>query len=249
MMLAALLFLLVDPAAFVRDVETIITPHERTVYKLLKTADERARFVDEFWARRDPTPGTAENEFQEEHYRRLEHAAKELRGDQARMYVTYGPPDVVLPGPGGEAWSYFDAGGVAMQIEFAGNRVVKRHYSILAIDAAGVMLIRLPIEFEASEYVISMDLSGHPWRELLKVCDPANFWRARNRIYPSHETPSPVKRPGTASCLSDTVYRANLGHVFGLGPHARFTAIVSDRAGTERRTYSYDFDLTKDGRE
>jgi GWxTD domain-containing protein len=38
-------------------------PDEQARWKTLTTQAEREAFVEEFWARRDPTPGTAENEF------------------------------------------------------------------------------------------------------------------------------------------------------------------------------------------
>ena len=56
------------------DVAYIITDQERQTFKALQTDQERESFVEEFWLRRDPTPGTVENEFKEEHYRRIAYA-------------------------------------------------------------------------------------------------------------------------------------------------------------------------------
>jgi len=53
------------------EVTYIVTESERTEFKNLQTDGERDRFIEKFWARRDPTPGTPENEFKDEHYRRL----------------------------------------------------------------------------------------------------------------------------------------------------------------------------------
>src|SRR5713226_8687828 len=53
------------------DVHWIISPEERAAFEKLATDDERDQFVEQFWSRRDPTPGTVENEYKEEHYRRL----------------------------------------------------------------------------------------------------------------------------------------------------------------------------------
>jgi GWxTD domain-containing protein len=82
------------------DVRWIITKQERTDFLRLSNNQERDHFVVSFWARRDPTPGTPENEFKEEHYRRLafanEHFASSKAGwetDRGRIYVVYGPPD------------------------------------------------------------------------------------------------------------------------------------------------------------
>jgi hypothetical protein len=38
------------------DVAYIITDEERKAFKKLATDDERERFIEEFWRRRDPTP-------------------------------------------------------------------------------------------------------------------------------------------------------------------------------------------------
>ena len=63
-------------------------------------SSERARVWEAFWARRDPTPGTAENEALEEHLRRvqfaIEHfadAAPGWRSDRGKVYIKYGEPD------------------------------------------------------------------------------------------------------------------------------------------------------------
>lgn len=82
------------------DVAYIITDEERKAFKNLKTDEERQEFIEQFWLRRDPTPDTEENEFKEEHYRRIayanEHYASGIPGwktDRGRIYIEYGPPD------------------------------------------------------------------------------------------------------------------------------------------------------------
>jgi len=82
------------------DVAYIITDEERSTFKRLQTDDEREQFIEQFWLRRDPTPDTVENEFKEEHYRRIQYAndhfASGIPGwktDRGRIYITFGPPD------------------------------------------------------------------------------------------------------------------------------------------------------------
>ena len=41
--------------------------------------EERDQFIEQFWLRRDPTPDTVENEFKEEHYRRIAYANEHSR--------------------------------------------------------------------------------------------------------------------------------------------------------------------------
>jgi GWxTD domain-containing protein len=56
-----------------QDVAYIITDEERNAFKNLPSDEEREHFIEQFWLRRDPTPGTAENEMKEEHYRRIQY--------------------------------------------------------------------------------------------------------------------------------------------------------------------------------
>lgn len=90
------------------DVIYIITPEERAAFKQLSNDEERDNFIEAFWQRRDPTPDTEENEFKEEHYRRIayanEHFAAGVPGwktDRGHMYIVYGPPDEIDSHPSG----------------------------------------------------------------------------------------------------------------------------------------------------
>lgn len=81
------------------DVRWIITDEELSAFKKLSNNAERDTFIEGFWQRRDPTPDTAENEYKEEHYRRIayanEHFAAGIPGwrtDRGRIYIMYGPP-------------------------------------------------------------------------------------------------------------------------------------------------------------
>src|ERR1017187_8415951 len=53
------------------DVAYIISTEERAAFERVQTDEEREKFIEQFWLRRDPTPGTVANEFKEEHYRRI----------------------------------------------------------------------------------------------------------------------------------------------------------------------------------
>jgi GWxTD domain-containing protein len=88
------------------DVAYIITPEQRAQFLKLSGDKEREEFVIQFWQKRDPTPHTKENEFKEEHYRRLaysnEHFAYLRPGwttDRGRVYITEGPPTEVIQVP------------------------------------------------------------------------------------------------------------------------------------------------------
>jgi GWxTD domain-containing protein len=94
------------------DVAYIITDEERGAFKRLETELQREEFIEHFWLVRDPTPGTAENEFKEEHYRRIAYANERFapaaaaglpgwKTDRGRIYISFGPPDEIDSHPAG----------------------------------------------------------------------------------------------------------------------------------------------------
>ncbi len=93
------------------DVAYIITDEEKQAFKRLKTDEERQEFVEQFWMRRDPTPDTEENEYKEEHYRRIayanDHYASGIPGwktDRGMIYIKYGAPDEIDSHPSGGSY-------------------------------------------------------------------------------------------------------------------------------------------------
>ena len=93
------------------DVRWIITDEERSAFMQLSNDEERDQFIEAFWQRRDPTPDTEENEFKEEHYRRIayvnEHYAAGIPGwksDRGRMYIVFGPADEIDSHPSGGSY-------------------------------------------------------------------------------------------------------------------------------------------------
>jgi GWxTD domain-containing protein len=84
------------------DVIYIISDEERKTFKQLTNDEERDQFIESFWQRRDPTPDTEENEFKEEHYRRIEYANEHYaagipgwRTDRGQIYIKFGAPDEI----------------------------------------------------------------------------------------------------------------------------------------------------------
>lgn len=92
------------------DVAYIIMPREREAFNGLRTVEERQKFVEQFWERRDPTPGTSVNEAKEAHYRRIAYANERFRSNVAgwrtsrgHLYIIFGPPDEIEAHPSGSA--------------------------------------------------------------------------------------------------------------------------------------------------
>jgi GWxTD domain-containing protein len=90
------------------DVVYIISPEERNAFLQLDTNEEREQFIEQFWLRRSSNPDLPDNDFKEEHYRRIayanEHYASGIPGwktDRGRMYIMWGPPDEIDSHPTG----------------------------------------------------------------------------------------------------------------------------------------------------
>lgn len=90
-----------------QDVRWIITLEERAQFLGIVNDRDRDLFIENFWKHRDPTPDTVENEFKEEHCRRIAYsnirfAWGSIPGwetDRGRVYITFGPPDSVRVTP------------------------------------------------------------------------------------------------------------------------------------------------------
>lgn len=113
------------------DVVHIIDAREREAFLGLNADEEREHFVEQFWLRRDTTPGTPRNEAREEHYRRIAYASERFASpsnagwntDRGRIYIVYGPPDEIESHPSGrgdsppfEQWMYSELDGIGERV-------------------------------------------------------------------------------------------------------------------------------------
>jgi GWxTD domain-containing protein len=90
------------------DVRWIITDDERKAFMQLSNDEERDKFIEAFWDRRNPNPDSEDNEFKDEHYRRIEYANEHFaagvpgwKTDRGRLYIVFGPPDEIESHAGG----------------------------------------------------------------------------------------------------------------------------------------------------
>jgi GWxTD domain-containing protein len=101
------------------DVAWIITDEERQAFRQLSNDEERDNFIEQFWLRRDPTPDTVENEYKEEHYRRITYANERFaagmpgwKTDRGQIYIKFGAPDSIDSHPsGGTYYRPMEEGG------------------------------------------------------------------------------------------------------------------------------------------
>jgi TonB family protein len=96
-----------------QDVRWIITDPEAQAFQRLTNDEERDKFIEQFWARRDP-PGAAAGTGREEHYARIaysnEHFASDQVGwksDRGHIYIVYGPPESIDSHSGGDGVSVY----------------------------------------------------------------------------------------------------------------------------------------------
>jgi GWxTD domain-containing protein len=90
------------------DVVYIISDEERKAFKQLSNDEERDQFIEAFWQRRNPNPDSEDNEYKEEHYRRIEYANEHFaagvpgwKTDRGRIYIMYGAADEIDSHPSG----------------------------------------------------------------------------------------------------------------------------------------------------
>ncbi len=101
------------------DVHWIITDQELKAFKSLSNDEERDNFIEQFWLRRNPNPDSPENEFREEHYRRIAYANEHFaagkpgwKTDRGHMYISFGKPDSIDSHPSGGTYERpMDEGG------------------------------------------------------------------------------------------------------------------------------------------
>jgi GWxTD domain-containing protein len=99
----ATFFLLVFVAVSYADkwteqIEILMTEQEKAEYKKLKSDSEKEKFVEQFWVKRDPTPGTPENEYKTNYERNFAEVNARLkdksayRSDMGQTLLLLGPP-------------------------------------------------------------------------------------------------------------------------------------------------------------
>jgi GWxTD domain-containing protein len=102
-----------------QDVVWIISDEEKRAFKNLSNDEERDAFIEQFWLRRNPDPDSPDNEFREEHYRRIAYANEHFaagkpgwKTDRGHIYIAFGKPDSIESHPSGGSYERpIDEGG------------------------------------------------------------------------------------------------------------------------------------------
>jgi len=115
-----------EQAQYYQDlIRYLATSEDLNVYRSLNL-EGKARFLEEFWRRRDPDPSTPENELRWEHMRRWNYVNQQFsrfqqqdgwKTDRGRVYIIYGQPDDIERYPSDitrvawERWHYYSLEG------------------------------------------------------------------------------------------------------------------------------------------
>jgi Ca-activated chloride channel homolog len=139
--------------AWLEEISPLITSRERQTFLGLRTAAEKAAFVEAFWQARDPYPETPRNELREQWEVRLQEARRRwgsLGDDRARIFLLRGQPAASFPVecPGArpsEVWVYepqfrekYRTALVFLAPESPGGPARLWHYGSAGFDPAAV---------------------------------------------------------------------------------------------------------------
>jgi GWxTD domain-containing protein len=226
------------------DVAYIITSEERAAFLALQTDEEREHFIEQFWLRRDPTPGTMENEFKEEHYRRIayanEHFASNVPGwqtDRGRIYIVYGPPDEIESHPTAtdkppyEQWLYHHIEGIGdnVKIEFVDQNRSGDYR--MTVGPARQLQARFALDGPGARVTVEITRNRR-----IRITVPTDFEAASYNIAGVvRSTAGP-----TVSTFQDSVDRPGdylLARSIAPGTYV-LNVTVTDAAGTMRKDYT-----------
>jgi GWxTD domain-containing protein len=183
----------------------IISEKEKDVFLQLTTDRERDLFMESFWKQRDPTPGTPQNEYQEEHLKRFKYANENFRRgsgregwmtDMGRIHIILGPAVSYDRTPSSsdvypyEIWTYY--GDV--------EKGLPTHFCLVFFQRGGV-----------GEYKLYSPTSDGPASLLVKgrQMDPFDYEELYRQILDLEPSLAPV-------CLS--VIPGDVGYYFQPSP-------------------------------
>jgi GWxTD domain-containing protein len=206
------------------DAIYLISDEEKAVFETLTSGEEKERFIEQFWYRRDPDPRTAANEFREEHYRRIAYANEKYtsgfpgwKTDRGRIYIIQGPPDEIAAYPSGgtyerplnegggitsgypfEIWWYRNIEGIGdnVTLEFV-DRTLSGEYRLALHSEEKDALLNTPgAGLTWAEQVGLASKADRPWfRAGSREEYPMMYYTSRDNPFYRYETFSKVKAP------------------------------------------------------
>lgn len=190
------------------DVGYIITDEERKAFSRLETDEEREQFIEQFWLRRDPTPDSVENEYKEEHYRRIAYANERFasgipgwKTDRGRIYITFGPADEIESRPSGGTYErpWEEGGGTTSVFPFEKWRYryiegIGTDVIIEFVDTSMTGEYRMTMDPSEKDALMMVPGAGLTMMEQLGMADKADrFNRTDGTRLGTGNTPLPMR--------------------------------------------------------
>jgi len=237
------------------DVVYIISPEERNAFGQLATNEEREQFIEQFWLRRSTNPDLPDNEFKEEHYRRIayanEHYASGIPGwktDRGHMYIVWGPPDEIESHPTGGTYDRpVEEGGGSTStypwetwrwryIEGMGENVIMEF-----VDPSGSGEYKLTMDPSEKDALLHVPGAGLSQMEQMGLASKTD------RFTRSDGTHLPTTMGGTPASMNEFTRLENYANAFK-PPAVKFKdleAIVTSRIVRDQVHFTWRTDFLK----
>jgi GWxTD domain-containing protein len=237
------------------DVVYIISPDERNAFLQLDTNEEREQFIEQFWLRRSSNPDLPDNDFKEEHYRRIaytnEHFASGIPGwktDRGRMYIMWGPADEVDSHPSGGTWDrpMEDGGGSTTTYPWETWRWrylegIGENIELEFVDPSGSGEYHLTMDPSEKDALLHVPGAG------LSLMESMGLASKTDRFSRSDGTNLPTAMGGTPASM-DEFNRLDLYAKVNKPPEVKFKdleAIVTARIVRDQLKFTYRTDFMK----
>jgi len=237
------------------DVIYIISPDERTSFLQMETNEERESFIESFWLRRSSNPDLPDNDFKEEHYRRIayanEHFASGIPGwrtDRGRIYIIWGKPDEIESHPTGGTYDrpQDEGGGSTTTYPWETWRYrylegIQENVILEFVDPSGSGEYHLTMDPSEKDALTNVPNAGLSDLESMGLASKAD------RFERSDGTRLPTAMGGTATSLNEFT-RLELYAKVQRPPEVKYKdleALVTSRMVRDQLHFSYRTDFMK----
>jgi GWxTD domain-containing protein len=237
------------------DAVYIISPEERTAFLQLETNEEREQFIEQFWLRRSSNPDMPDNDFKEEHYRRIayanEHFASGIPGwktDRGRIYIIWGAPDEIESHPTGGTYDrpMEEGGGSTTTYPWERWRYrylegIQENVELEFVDPSGSGEYHLTMDPSEKDALLNVPGAG------LSLMESMGLASKTDRFTRSDGTHLPTSLGGTPASLNEFT-RLELYAKVQRPPEVKYKdleALVTSRLVRDQVKFNYRTDFLK----
>jgi GWxTD domain-containing protein len=237
------------------DVVYIISPEERSAFLQLETNEEREQFIEQFWLRRSSNPDMPDNDFKEEHYRRIaytnEHFASGIPGwktDRGRIYIIWGAPDEIESHPTGGTYDrpMEEGGGSTTTYPWERWRYrylegIQENVELEFVDPSGSGEYHLTMDPSEKDALLNVPGAG------LSLMESMGLASKTDRFTRSDGTHLPTSLGGTPASLNEFT-RLELYAKVQRPPEVKYKdleALVTSRMVRDQVKFNYRTDFLK----